>query len=149
MLSIFHLLGGGGLGVALRPLRARLRGDEGGKVNVPLAVWGLMFGGIPLLMSVEVPWLMPIQLMETVVAFLATFLFWDRIRDLLSQRDVLLVLFGGVFFVVGSAAGSLTLKDGDLWRGSLIGVFFGGSGLGLLIWGLVRILRPPADLGDE
>ncbi len=118
-------------------------------MNVPLAVWGLMFGGIPLLMAAEVPALLPLQLLELVVAFLAAFFLWDRIQELLNQGNVLLVLCGGLFFMVGSAASGLLLKDGDLWKGLLIAMLFGGSGLGLVIWGLLRILRPPPNLDDE
>jgi hypothetical protein len=99
-------------------------------------------------MAVEAPWLLPLQLVEMVVAFLATFLFWDRIRELLSRDNVLLVLVGGVFFMVGSAASGTLLKEGDHWKGLLIGVLSGGLGLGLVILGLRRTLRPPPDPGD-
>jgi hypothetical protein len=118
-------------------------------VNMPLAIWGSLFGGIPLLMAAEAPWLLPVQLLEMAIAFVATFLFWDRIRELLGQGSVLLVLFGGLFFMVGSAASGLLLRDGNLWKGLLIGVLFGGSGLGLVAWGLLRVFRPPLDPGDE
>jgi hypothetical protein len=148
-LSIFHVLGGGGLGVALRPLRTRSGGTQDDRVSVPLAIWGLMFGGIPLLMAVEVPWLLPLQLLEMVVGFLATFLFWDHIRELLGQGYVLLILFGGVFFMAGSAASGMLLKEGDLWKGLLIGMLFGGLGLGMVILGLRRTFRPPPDPDDE
>ena len=135
--------------MALRPLRDRWSGGEAGKVSIPLVVWGLMFGGIPLLMAVEVPWLLPLQLLEMVVAFLAAFFFWDRIRELLGQGYVLLILFGGVFFMVGSAASGMLLKEGDLWKGLLIGLLFGGLGLGMVILGLRRTFRPPPDPEDE
>ncbi len=133
--------------MALHPLRSRWGGAEAGKVNVPLAVWGALFSGIPLLMSVTVRWLLPLQLLETAVAFLVAFFFWDRIRDVLGHGYVLLILFGGIFFMVGSAASSMLLKEGNLWKGLLIGLLFGGLGLGMVILGLRRTFRPP-DPGE-
>jgi hypothetical protein len=100
-------------------------------------------------MAGEVPWLLPLQLLEMAVSFLAAFFFWDRIRELLGQGNVLLVLFGGVFFMVGSAASGLLLRDGNLWKGLLIGMLFSGLGLGLVILGLLRIFRPSPDLDDD
>jgi len=148
-LSLFHLLGGGGLGVALRPLRTRPAGSRGCGVNVGLAIWGLMFGGIPLLMALEAPWLLPVQLCEMLVAFFITFFFWDRIRELLSHDNVLLVLIGGVFFMAGSGVASILLKDGDFLLSAVIGLLFGGLGLALVLLGLRRIFKLLSDAGDE
>jgi hypothetical protein len=118
-------------------------------VNVGLAIWGLMFGGIPLFMALEAPWLLPVQLFEMLVAFFATFFFWDRIRELLSHNNVLLVLFGGVFFMAGSAATGILLKEGDFLMAAVIGLLFGGLGLALVLWGLRRIFKSTPDAEDE
>lgn len=148
-LSLFHLLGGGGLGLAFRPLRTRPAGSRGCGVNTWLAIWGLAFGGIPLLMAVETPWLLPVQLFEMLLAFFVTFFFWDRIRELLGRTNVLIVLVGGVFFMAGSAATGILLKEGDLLLAAGVGVLFGGFGLALVLWGLRRILKSPPDAEDE
>jgi hypothetical protein len=118
-------------------------------VNVGLAIWGLVFGGIPLLMALDAPWLLPVQLFEMLVAFFVTFFFWDRIRELLSHNNVLLVLFGGVFFMVGSAATGILLKEGDFLMAAVIGLLFGGLGLALVLWGLRRIFKSTPDAEDE
>ena len=142
-LSLFHILGGAGLGAALRPLR------DGGKVNVGLAVWGAMFGGIPLLMSIEVPWLLPLQLFEIGAAGLLTLLYWERIQELLGNTAVLLILFGGVFFMAGSGAAGMLIKQRDYGTAALFGGLFGGLGLLVLLLGLRRLVTPPSDSEGE
>lgn len=114
-----------------------------------MVLWALAFGGIPLTLAVAVPELLPYQLLELGVSFVATFFFWDRMQELLGQDNVLIVLVGGVFFLVGTGACVVMISDGTVGRGILIGVLFGGSGLGLLVLGLRRILRPPADVDGE
>lgn len=118
-------------------------------MNVGFAIWGLMFGGIPLFMAVEAPWLLPVQLFEMLAAFFATFFFWDRIRELLSHNNVWLVLFGGAFFMAGSAATGILLKEGDFLLAAVIGLLFGGLGLALVLLGLRRIFKLPPDAEDE
>lgn len=141
-LSLFHLLGGGGLGVALRPLRSA------GSINVGLAIWGAMFGGIPLFMSIEALWLLPIQLFEIAAAGLLAFFYWDRIQELFGNTNVWLILFGGIFFMVGSMAAGMLIKERDYAMAALFGVLFGGLGLAVLLWGLRRLVASPPDVED-
>jgi hypothetical protein len=138
-LSLFHVLGGAGLGIALRPLRV------GDRVNVGLAIWGAMFGGIPLIMSVETPWLLPAQFFLLAVAALLAFFYWDRIRELLGNANVLLILFGGVFFMAGSGAAGMLIEQRDFGMAALFGCLFGGLGLVVLLLGLRRLMAPPSD----
>ena len=142
-LSLFHLLGGGGLGIALRPLRS------GESVNVSLAIWGLGFAGIPLLGSIGAPWLLPFQLLEIVAAGLLTFFFQDRVQELFSNTNVWLIVFGGVFFMAGSGAAGMLLRGGDYAMAALFGLLFGGLGLAILIWGLRRLMGSSTDSEDE
>ncbi len=142
-LSLFHILGGAGLGVALRPLRA------GDRVNVGLAIWGAMFGGIPLFMSIETPWLLPIQLFEIAAAALLTFLYWERVRELLGNTAVMLIIFGGIFFMAGSGAAGMLIKQRDFGTAALFGGLFGGLGLLILLLGLRRLMAPPSDPEGE
>lgn len=65
-LSLFHLIGGGVMGMALRGWRSR-------SVNWMLVVWALGFGGLPLLFAFAAPWLLPVQLLELATAFCITF----------------------------------------------------------------------------
>ncbi len=146
-LSLFHLLGGGALGIALRGLRAA--GRQGCRTNIGLAIWGLMFGGFPLALGLQIPELLAIQLAELGIACLTTFFFWERIRELLARPEVMLTLFGGILFSAGcGAAGALLMQD-DWLMAALFGVLFGGAGAGMIYLGLRRALAPPADQEDE
>jgi hypothetical protein len=141
-LSVFHLLGGAAVGVALWELRVN------GKANTMLLIWGLLFGGLPLAAGLGWPIMLPFQLGELVVAGGVTFFFWDRIRDLVSQTGVIVTLFGGVFFLVGCGAVSLLIHQREFLMAIVFGLSFGGVGLGGLVYGLRRTFNPPAD-GDE
>lgn len=142
-LSLFHLLGGAGLGVALRPLRLD------GPVNTGLAIWGAMFGGLPLFASIGAPWLLPFQLIEVTAAGLLAFFFWDRAQELLGKPNIGLILFGGIFFMVGSGAAGMLIKERDYGMAALFGTLFGGLGLAILLWGLRRLVGSPPDAEDE
>jgi hypothetical protein len=148
-LSLFHLLGGGALGVALRPLRARPAGTRGCGVSIGLVVWAVMFGGIPLFMSLADPWLLPFQLLELVVAFLAAFFFWDQIRETFGKTNVVITAFGGVFFMAGCAALGFLIRERDWLLATVIGLLFSGLGLALVLFGLRRTLSSPADSEDQ
>ncbi len=144
-LSIFHILGGGALGVALRAVRTRPAGTRGCGVNLGLVIWGLMFGGFPLLMGLAAPILLPLQMLEIVVAFLVTFFFWDRIRDLFAKSNVMLALFGGIFFTVGCSAAGFLIKQKEWLMALLFGGLCGGLGAVILVLGIKQTLNPPAD----
>lgn len=141
-LSLFHLLGGAAVGIALWDLRL------GHEPNKMLLVWGLLFGGLPMLAALGWPAMLPFQLGEFVLAAGVTCFFWDRIRDLVGQTGVIVTLLGGVFFVSGCAAVGLLLPQREYLMAALFGVLFGGVGLAGLVFGLRQTLHPPAD-GDE
>ncbi len=134
-----------GLGVALRGLRDRPAGGKGCGINLGLAVWGLMFGGLPLLMGLQEPGLLVVQLLVLVAACLATFFFWERIRELFSNTGVILTTLGGVFFVAGCLAAGLLLKQSDYLMALLFGLLFGGFGGAMIYLGLRMTLFPPAE----
>lgn len=137
-LSIFHVVGGGGLGVALRGFRQ-------GEGSVPLVIWALLFSGIPLLMGLGIPWIWLIQLSEMLIACVVTFFFWDRICAVMGKSSVLLVLCGGIVFVVGSAVAGLLLKQGDYVPALAFGLLFVVVGLLFVYFGLRTLFKPPAN----
>lgn len=145
-LSIFHILGGGALGVALRNIREQPA--AGCRSHFGLIIWGLMFGGLPLMMGVAEPLLLVFQLLEIVGALLATLFFWDRIRELLGRTNVMLTLFGGIFFAAGCAAAGFLIKEKEWFMALLFGGLFGGVGAVVLSVGIKQTLNPPAD-SDE
>ena len=147
-LSIFHILGGAGLGVALRGLR-RKRIREGVRENLVLIIWSLLFGGLPLAMGLAYPGLFFFQILELGGACLVAFLYWDRIRELLGNTNLLLILFGGIFFSTGCGIGALLLKTGEVLRAVLVALPAGGLGLGLVVFGLYRSFFVPTDAEDE
>lgn len=146
-LSLFHILGGGGLGVALRGIRgAPLL--TGIRENLNLIIWALLFGGLPLVMGLANPVLLFIQILELVGACLVTLFFWDRIRELLGSANVLLILIGGIFFSAGCGTSGLLLKGGEILTAGLIGLLAGGVGLALIAFGLYRTFST-SDVEDE
>lgn len=147
-LSLFHILGGGVLGVVMRGLRMRPAGTRGCGINVGLAIWALGFGCAPLFTVLQTPWLLPFQLLELAVAFCVTFFFWDRIRELFGKPEVFKITFGGVFFVAGCAAGGMLLKAGEIPMAAVFGLVFGGVGLAFILPGMRNMLKPPAGPND-
>lgn len=143
-LSLFHILGGGVLGVAMRGLRLRPAGTRGCGINVGLTIWALGFGCAPLLIGLQAPWLFPFQLLELAVVFCVTFFFWDRIRELFGNPEMLKIAFGGLFFVAGCAAAGMLLKAGEIPMAAVFGLVFGGVGLALILTGMRKMLEPPA-----
>jgi hypothetical protein len=142
-LSVFHLLGGAAVGIALWEVRV------GGKPNRMLLVWGLLFGGMPLAAGVGRPEILPFQLLELVLAGGTTFLFWDRIQDLVAQTGVVVTIFGGVFFVVACGAVGVLIGEREFLMAILFGILFGGVGIGGLAYGLRLTLNPKPDDKDE
>jgi hypothetical protein len=96
-LSLFHILGGGVLGVAMRGLRLRPAGTRGCGINVGLTIWALGFGCAPLFIGLQAPWLFPFQLLELAVVFCVTFFFWDRIRELFGKPEMLKIALAACF----------------------------------------------------
>ena len=143
-LSLFPILGGGVLGVVMRGLRMRPAGTRGCGINVGLTIWALGFGCGPLLIGLQAPWLFPFQLLELAVVFCVTFFFWDRIRELFGKPEMLKIVFGGLFFVTGCAAGGTLLKAGEIPMAAAFGLVFGGVGLAFLLPGMRNMLKPPA-----
>ncbi len=143
-LSLFHILGGGVLGVAMRGLRMRPAGTRGCGINVGLTIWALGFGCAPLFMGLQAPWLLPFQLLELAVVFGVTFFFWDRIRELFGKPEMLKIAFGGVFFIAGCAAGGMLLKAGEIPMAAVFGLVFAGVGLAFILPGMRNMLKPPA-----
>lgn len=145
-LSLFHVLGGGAIGMAFRDIRL---GNKGCRDSFFFIVWGSMFGGIPLFFGISAPTLFPIQVLILLVSFFATFFFWDQIKDILGKTAIMTMIVGGVFFVVGCAAVGFLVKTGDLIMAILFGLVFGGLGGVLVYIGFRKSQEPPNDQEDE
>ncbi|MBN1318794.1 MAG: hypothetical protein JXA42_25160, partial [Anaerolineales bacterium] len=112
-------------------------------------VWGAMFGGIPLLIGLSFRGLFLAQVLVLFAAFLTTFFFWDRIREMLNKPGIMLTLFGGIFFVSGCAALGLLINIGENGMSALFGLVFCGLGGFLVYFGLKKLFGPPDSLDDE
>jgi hypothetical protein len=142
-LSVFHILGGAAVGIALRDVRL------GDKPNMMLLIWGLLFGGLPLAAAIGSPIILPFQLGELILAGGSTFFFWDRMQELLEQTGVVVILLAGVFFLVGCGAVGLLVQQREFLTAFLFGLTFGGAGLGGLVYGIRRTLNPPVEKDED
>lgn len=149
-LSVFHIIGGSVIGTTLHKMR---RGN-----NVPgqtvLFLWGIMFGGLPLLFGVGMSqepgaaWLLPAQFTILFGTILVTFLWGDSLKDTLNQKSIKLMSGGGAFMIIGSLAVSALFSEGEWWLTLLFGGVFIGVGLLLFIGGLRIVLRQFIDLEE-
>lgn len=109
--AIFHVLGGGALGVGARQWRnARL---SGGRRTIPfLMFWGILFGGIPLALgAVTQEWaLLAGQGGILLASFAITFFFIEPVRDFLGRQHAFMIGFGVLFMVAGGITTWLMLR---------------------------------------
>ena len=151
-LSIFHVIGAVALANGLRGIWNWLREKERGLGNaVFLVAWGAMFGCMPFafglgLATDDERGTSIVLLGQAIVwglSFLTALLLWDDVVDWLQpflDTNIFLVGFGGIFMLVGAAAGSFIVRD-DLPFGLLFGgVFFlvGGLIFALGVWNLFK-----------
>ncbi len=148
-LSLFHILGGGVLGVVMRGWRMRPAETRGCGMNVGLMIWALGFGCAPLFLGLQTPRLLPFQLLELAVVFCVTFFFWDRIRESFAKPEMIKIVFGGVFFVAGCAAGGMLLEARETLMAAVFGLIFGGIGLAFILPGMRNMLKPPTGPKEE
>jgi hypothetical protein len=124
--AMFHILGGGALGIGSRQLRnARL---SGGRRTIPfLMFWGVLFGAIPLALgAVLQDWaLLAGQGAILVASFAITFFLSEPARDFVGRQYVFMIGFGALFMVAGGVTTWLMLRgntqtvSGALTFGSL------------------------------
>lgn len=137
--SIFHILGGGALGLTFRGLR---KGFDFSKIF--FLVWGTGFGCMPLAIGAQtfsegnVMYLFVLEVLILVGAVLVTALIPDWMLDTFKSQDVMAVGMGGLFFFIGIVVGGALLKSDPLMA-LLFGGAFAGSG-GLLLYSRLRTL---------
>jgi len=151
-LSIFHVIGAVALANGLRGIWNWLREKERGLGNaVFLVAWGAMFGCMPFAFGLGLAtddergtsMILLGQAIVWGVSFLAALLLWNDVVDWLQpflDTNIFLVGFGGIFMLVGAAAGSFIVRD-DLPFGLLFGgIFFlvGGLIFALGVWNLFK-----------
>ena len=144
-ISIFHVIGGVALGTTLRgwadnPTRENLGG------RVFFLVWGSMFGCMPLVFGLQTGFsMLAAQLAVLLVAIVVPFFWLERLRELVSDQNVVRIGFGGIFLIAGLAAGGFLLREGE-W---LFAVLFGGTftllGGGFFLSGLLKLLRGASE----
>lgn len=151
-LSVFHVIGAVALANGLRGIWNWLHEKERGFGNaVFLVVWGAMFGCMPFAFGLGLAtddergtsMILLGQAIVWGVSFLAALLLWNDVVDWLQpflDTNIFLVGFGGIFMLVGAAAGSFIVRD-DLPFGLLFGgIFFlvGGLIFALGVWNLFK-----------
>jgi hypothetical protein len=135
-LSLFHILGGGVLGVAMRGLRLR---DKRRVDDLGAGVWlrsAFHWAAGPMAFSLSVA--------RTGGGFLRDVLFLGSDQRVVRQTRDAKDRFGGLFFVAGCAAAGMLLKAGEIPMAAVFGLVFGGVGLVLILTGMRKMLEPPA-----
>jgi hypothetical protein len=138
-ISIFHVIGGAALGITLRgwannPTRENLFR------RAFFLVWGGMFGCMPLVFGVENGTL-AVQVVVLLIAIAVPFFWLDRLREMFSDQNVVLVGFGGIFLIAGLVAGGALLREREWLFAALFGGIFSLVGGGIFFAGLRNLLR--------
>ncbi len=124
-LSIFHILGGIGLGYALRQILAR-------QLNpLPLffIIWGSMFGGLPLIMGIAAftasgqAFLIPVELLTFVGPILIVAFTPQEYLASFASAPFFLTVIGLVFLIVGAVM-AYAISQQQLLLGCLFGGIF-------------------------
>lgn len=150
VLSLFQLVGAGLIVSAVRQAVASARGEGGLSLigglfsAAPHGVGGLVFMGMPLVMSLMAGGtrFVLIQLAIAVAALVLLGLIWPRFQ--LSADDnqrILALLFGGVFFLVGTASMGWALKNHEILMGVIFGGLFTAVGGTILYFTISSIMR--------
>jgi hypothetical protein len=149
-LSIFHIIGAA---VLASTLRAFWRGLHEGQIQGCqlgfTTIWAAMFGGIPFIFGIEfassedgTPLLVLAQIAVWGCTFLSMLLAEQILRDALQSllhQEMVLMLFGSLFLLVGLAMIAFTHGEGKL--GSLLtGGIFALVGGVIFALGLSRLL---------
>jgi hypothetical protein len=131
----FHLGGGVALGVAFHRMIKDGFGFSSLTGNGFMLVWGLMFGGIPLLFGFTTgpSWFVLLQMTTFLGTIVVVTLCCDWLRDLYSHPAMFLGSFGLFFLLIGAALTAWVWGQGDA-DGLLVGLIFAGIG------GLITLL---------
>ena len=151
-LAIFQLIGGMAVGSALRPL---LVGRS--EVSIGLLVWGLGFGGIPMLIGTALAATsrFPLLALAGPALFLGAMLFGIVLLPWLVEAvgpGVLIVLgLSLLFMFIGVTAGVGMVRQADIGGGLFFGFIFFGVGALLSGIGLRNLLtdRPSGEISGS
>jgi hypothetical protein len=138
----FHVTGGAVVGVAMK----RVFSDGFKLSNIGangfLLLWGLIFGGAPLVfgLSVGLGWFVALQVSAFLGAIGFVVLRYEWLRELYSQSGMVVATFGLAFLAIGIAAG-LSLSSADEPIGLLVGSILGGVGAIVFIAGIWMMQR--------
>jgi len=136
----FHVGGGAAIGVALHRLfRGGIRLDGLGN-NAFLLIWGLLFGGMPLVFGLNQGWFFGLQLAIFVGTIAVVAVGYEWLRELYRQPGMFIASFGLAFLLIGASIVITSLQEGDA-AAPLFGLVFGGVGGLILLVGVVMMLR--------
>ncbi len=146
VLSVFHIIGGAALGLALQRWRAvRSKGEPW---TPPLVFWwGPLFGGMPLLFGlVTAEWgILAAQVVIFVASVAIAFWLSEPLKEALGRRYLFFTILGLVFMLVAALVSWLMLRGDSprAWQALLFGGLFYAAGslafcAGLMQWRKAR-----------
>lgn len=148
-LSLFHIVGGSVVGATLRNMRQA--GLSGVTNQGCLLVWGVMFGGLPLLFGLAAFreygdwWLLPTQITILIATILIVFLLGSSLREMLGQESVKWLGAGGFLAITGMLTASILMGQKLGWWGAVFGLVFVGAGVAIFVRGVQIALREFAE----
>ncbi len=140
-LSIFHILGGIAIGVALRRL---LVGN--GSNFIFFLLWGGVFGGLPFVIGINeflqegMVYFVIVQLIVFCGAILITVFFPAWMFESINSPSNVAIAFGGLFMLIGFGVAA-SMVGQDTFNALIIACLFGGSGAFMFIRGLVSLFK--------
>ena len=138
----FHMGGGVALGIALHRLMQDGFTFSNLTDNGFLLIWGMMFGGLPLLFGLAVgpAWFMLLQLAVFLGTIIVVAFYYEWLRDLYSHPAMFLATFGLIFLLIGAALTFSVLGQGNA-DSLLIGLILAGIGGLITLGGVLWLLR--------
>ena len=142
-LCVFEVLGGAAVGAFVRTLLRR----EAPGISIFFLIWGLGFGGIPLLIGAATlttsdrPSLFLAQVFVFVMAIVLVALMPSEVFDKDANGNLPSAIVGAVLAMFGASVLLLTLQDG-INIGTLIGAGMAFGGIVILLRAVFVVLRP-------
>lgn len=146
-LGIFQFVGLTFIGVSLRQIVAP--GDTLPKIFKSFfrIVFGAVFAAVPLFMGYQEMGLVFVgwQVVIGAIFLIGVVLLWPKIQGWLQDRRIYAIGLGGIFFVIGLAAGGAMLRQGELIAAFVFGGLFAGIGLLIMLPPLLKLITGRAS----
>jgi len=127
LLGLFEIVGGAVLAATLRQIIGA-RG-KGCLRQMNMVIFGAVFGLAPLLFGAQHgARFLGAQIALLVAVIALVLIFWNTIQEIAGNRQIVVMIIGGLFIVIGLGLAGFQLRQGQLGQAALFLLLFGGMG---------------------